>query len=66
MICPRAHCGGLMGWRLVVTAEGELEECWCTLCSRAFRSRVLEVYGPCRVRFREEVEAELRARARLS
>ncbi|MDO8547827.1 MAG: hypothetical protein Q7R68_10775 [Nitrospirales bacterium] len=65
MICPRAECGGAVGWRVVVTAEGELEECYCSLCSRVFQWRVLEVYGPCRVRFREEVEAELRTRARL-
>lgn len=66
MICPREHCGGLIVWRSVVTAEGVLEEWVCAACSRPVApSLVVEVYGPCRVRFREEVEAELRARARL-
>ena len=66
MICPREHCEGLIVWRSVVTREGELEEWVCSTCSRPVApALVVEVYGPCRVRFKAEVEAELARRALL-
>ena len=61
MRCPRPHCGGLILWRYVCTAEGTIEEGSCSACGRVPPGlvRYPAVYRPLTVRFRAEVEASL-------
>lgn len=61
MKCPRPHCGGLILWRYVCTAEGTIEEGYCSTCGRVPPGlvRYPAVYRPFTVRFRADVERSL-------
>ena len=65
MSCPRPNCGGLLLTREVVTTEGLVSQTVCHACGRSQgASPARDPYGPPRVRFTDEVEAELAATER--